>query len=110
MQEWAKGTIYSDPIELSWIDRTPVTVIHPIDDEICPVENAEWYFHEVGTADKHFVPIQGFHLSPMFNFRPEYVPMIKSIIETGSYGGAKSGFSDIFSQTVVISAILAFMA
>ena len=88
MHKWALGTIFSDPIELAWIDRTPVTVIHPVDDRVCPVEMAEWYFHELGTADKYFVPIHGFHFSPIINLNRNWVPMVASIIETGSYDGA----------------------
>ena len=47
LERWASGEIYSTPVNLSNIDRVPVSIVHPISDETCDVESIEWTYAQM---------------------------------------------------------------
>ena len=44
LEKWAAGQIYSTPVQLSNIDRVPVSIVHPDADEYCDAITMEWTY------------------------------------------------------------------
>ena len=40
-------------IDLGNIDRVPVTIVIGADDDVCPVEYAEWHYNMMTTPEKY---------------------------------------------------------
>ena len=53
LEEWVAGEIYSTPVNLSNIDRTPVSIVMPIKDEICDPDMIEWTYAQMQQEEKY---------------------------------------------------------
>lgn len=72
-------------INLSNIDRVPVSIIHPISDTICDASYAEYTFTEIGTNEKYLRWENGFdHLIFALGVSKGVVTRLVETIETGT--------------------------
>ena len=65
LEQWASGQLISPLVDLSAIDRIPVTMIHPIDDAECPTEFAEYIYSQL-SSEKEFSVMRGDHYAPFY--------------------------------------------
>ena len=84
LEDWARGVLYSTPIELSNIDRVPVTLVHTMDDESCPMEMAEWHLSEIRSPDKFIRFERGSHYKFGYASWDGLVERMVQTIETGT--------------------------
>ena len=73
MEKWAAGELYSAPVNLSNIDRVPVSIVHPIQDEVCDASMIEWTYAQMQQEEKHLRFEHGGHLLFVFSSANDYV-------------------------------------
>ena len=54
--------MYSTPIDLSKIDRVPVSIVHPMEDEVCDLTMTEWAYAQMQQQEKYLRFEHGGHL------------------------------------------------
>ena len=87
--DWKAGQMYGTEIDLSAVDRTPVSFIHPITDTICPVHEAEEVYAKITAPNSHFRVMRSLidfdHLTPFLGtFSAEFVERMLETIETST--------------------------
>ena len=53
LEKWASGDRITDLVDLTKIDRVPVSIVMPVADEVCDPIMAEWHFAQIQSPDKH---------------------------------------------------------
>ena len=53
LEKWAAGERYTEPVDLTKIDRVPVSIVHSVSDETCDPVMIEWTYAQVQSPDKH---------------------------------------------------------
>ena len=84
LDQWTAGQTESTPISISSIDRTPVSFIHPLDDEDCPIEDALRTYGDVTSPGTTFRIIAGDHGAPVHGGTKDFVGRMLQTIETGT--------------------------
>ena len=99
MADWAGGQRISPLVDLSKIDRVPVSILHPINDYRCEVElNAEWAFNQVKTPDKHLRFEDIIHYTFIYYGGWSFMQRLAETVEVGTAGS---------SQIAIIGSFLA---
>ena len=84
MADWARGQRISPLIDLTKIDRVPVSIIHPIRDIRCePEMNAEWAYNQVSTPDKHIQFEEAMHYTFIWYGGMSFMQRLAETVETG---------------------------
>ena len=52
-EDWINGRIYSTPVDLSKIDRVPVSIVHPVADEVCDMTFIEYTMAKMQQEEKY---------------------------------------------------------
>ena len=47
LEQWAAGQTHSPPVNVSNIDRVPVSIVVPVADEVCDPALSEWIYTEI---------------------------------------------------------------
>ena len=68
------------------IDRVPITVIHGVNDERCPIEISQWLFHSLPEShtDKYFVVEKTAHYDYGTITDNAFVDKMQMIIRSGN--------------------------
>ena len=62
-----RGERITPRVDLSKIDRVPVSIVAPVSDQKCPVEFAEWIYDQI-TSEEKYIRIEGSnHYSTILN-------------------------------------------
>lgn len=109
MDEWTSGKIFSTPVNLSNIDRVPVSIVMAIQDEVCDPTMLEWTFAQMQQEEKYIRFEHGGHLlfGLRFNTPQSY---LQRMVETIDYGTTISGaemMTSISSITFISALALA---
>ena len=84
LEQWAAGQTHSTTIELSNIDRVPVSLIHAISDETVDVTGAEWTYVQIQSKDKHIRFEHGGHMLFAYETKSSFTDRMVETIETGN--------------------------
>ena len=84
LEQWAAGQTHSKTIELSNIDRVPVSIIHAIQDETVDFTGAEWTYVQIQSKDKHIRFEHGGHMLFNYETKSSFTDRMVETIETGS--------------------------
>ena len=84
LEKWAAGNIYSTPVDLSNIDRVPVSIVQPIQDEVCDTTMIEWTYAQMQQEEKYLRFEHGGHLK--FGFSRSNENYLERMVETIDYG------------------------
>ena len=87
LERWAAGELYSTPVNLSNIDRVPVSIVHPIQDEICDTTMIEWTYAQMQQQEKYLRFEHGGHLKFALASNDGYVQRMVETIEYGTVLG-----------------------
>ena len=79
------GQTVTDLIDLSKIDRTPVTFLLPIKEINCPTAVHEALFHEITAPESYIQMVRGGHLMIFLESNKAQTRHIIQAIETGQY-------------------------
>ena len=85
LQKYAAGERISPLVELSKIDRVPVSMVISMEDDICPVSLSEWHFNQIRSKDKFIRFERGGHT--VYSWRT-YEGFITRMVETIEFGTA----------------------
>ena len=98
LEQWLSDDRVTELVDLSKIDRVPVTFMQPIDDHFCAPELHEAWFHSITSPNSYLTYERGGHGNPLLFQEDAYVNRLVSVIETGTVdpndGGPKSSFSE----------------
>ena len=87
MADWAGGQRISPLIDLSNIDRVPISIVHPINDLRCEVEfNAEYAFNQVRSPEKYLRFEDANHYTFIYYGKMDFMRRLAETIETGTAG------------------------
>ena len=100
------GQIYSTPVNLTNIDKVPVTIVHPVQDEVCDSTMVEWTYAQMQQEEKYIRFEHGGHLLFAIRFNTPDAYM-QRMVETIDHGTTVSGAS---VDTILQSALFALMA
>ena len=107
LDKWVAGEIYTEPIHLSNIDRVPVSMVHPIADELCDPIMMEYTYAQIQSEDKHMILEKGGHLLFGFGSTPDFVQRMVDTIETGTVAGGLSTYITAVSASLLTLSLMA---
>ena len=70
-------------VDMSKIDRVPVSLIMGIKDDLCRTEQHEFYFHQIKSPNSHIQYMRGGHLVFFFRADDAFLRRMIQTIETG---------------------------
>lgn len=98
LDEWARGNRETELIDLSKIDRVPVSMIIASNDNTCPLAYNELLYHEMTTPEKYLQLELGTHWNGSMVY-PDRVNTLLQTIEKG-YASASKLLFNALSGTV----------
>ena len=99
LEKWAAGEIYSTPVNLSNIDRVPVSIVHAIQDESCDPTMIEWTYAQMQQEEKFIRFEHGGHTKFALASSDDYV---QRMVETIDYGTTHSFAAKSFTLSISI--------
>mmetsp|Transcript_46331 Transcript_46331/g.61339 ORF Transcript_46331/g.61339 Transcript_46331/m.61339 type:complete len:131 (-) Transcript_46331:56-448(-) len=64
IDKYARGKRITPLVDISLIDRTPVSFVIPISDKLCPPELSEWLYSLIRSQEKYVRYERGGHFAP----------------------------------------------
>ena len=105
------GERYTEPVDLTKIDRVPVSIVHSVSDETCDPVMIEWTYAQVQSPDKHIRFEHGGHSLYNYETKSSFVDRMVQTIEFGtitdgasmlSFNSALSGFALMLSLSTLM--------
>ena len=105
--DWAAGKRYSDPVELSNINRVPVSIVVSMNDQTCPPEYPEWHYAEITSPEKYIRYEQGRHWIYSIKTTRPFIERMAQTLDSGKVDDAAT--SVLASLVVILTSSLALM-
>lgn len=70
-------------LDLSKVDRVPVTVVSAIMDGLCPTELADWFYNQINSPEKYIWFEKGGHGAPGSKGHEAHIRRMVQTIENG---------------------------
>ena len=105
VQAWAAGDIYTTPVNLSNIDRVPVSIVHPLSDELCDPTMIEWTYAQMQQQEKFIRFEHGGHLLFALQASDD---LVLNMVETTEYGTTQNfaTIAQIASSLLIATSML----
>ena len=90
LAKYAMGERITPLVPVWNIDRVPVTLVHGLADERCPIHQAEFMLDQIKSPERYFVVQNASHYTYLTSTDPNLVRDIDQIIKTGHTMGSGS--------------------
>ena len=107
LEKWAAGERITPLVDLSNIDRVPVSMVLAVNDSTCDLPTAEMAYSQITVEEKYLRYEQGAHITFEYKTNPQFLTRMLETIETGTVvdSAAKTALFVAGMATALLAAV-----